>query len=159
LLVYPLRMTLGGMIHFLIALALVIALTLTLRGLDRRPELFSLALGLVLLFLFGWAVTTLVGFVNVAFRDTQHILEIVFQILFYLTPIMYPSQVLASSRVGWILALHPVVPFLEVIRKPVLEGQPAPLACYISAAGLTLLVGVIAALTLSWQQRRVVHYL
>jgi ABC-type polysaccharide/polyol phosphate export permease len=159
LLVYPLRNTLGGMIHFLIALVLVIGLQMALRGLDKRPEVWSLALGILMLFLFGWAVTTLVSFINVAFRDTQHILEIVFQILFYLTPIMYPSSVLAGGRLGWVLSINPLVPFLELIRQPVLEAQAAPLTCYRTAALITLGIAFVAGLTLNWQQRRVVHYL
>jgi ABC-type polysaccharide/polyol phosphate export permease len=157
--VYPLRMTLGGMIHFLIALALVVALTMLLRGPDKRPELLSLSLGVLLLFLFGWAISTLVGFVNVAFRDTQHILEIVFQILFYLTPIMYPPEVLTNSSVGWVLNLNPLAPFLELIRKPVLEGHAASLGCYTAAVAVTFVVGLVSILTLGWQQRRVILYL
>ena len=102
----------------------------------------------------------LVGFVNVAFRDTQHILEIGFQILFYLTPVMYPAHVLSSSRrVGWVLSCNPLVPFLDLIRKPVLEGHAPPLSCYVTAIAVTAVLGVVAALTLGWQQRRVVHYL
>jgi ABC-type polysaccharide/polyol phosphate export permease len=159
LLVYPLRSTLGGMIHFLIALALVVLLTLVLRGPDKRPEWISLLVGLVMLFLFGLAVTALVGFLNVAFRDTQHLLEIGFQILFYLTPIMYPAGMLASRRLGMVLSYNPIVPFLELIRKPILDGEPAPLACYVAVLMLTLFVGGVAVLTLNWQQRRVVHYL
>jgi ABC-type polysaccharide/polyol phosphate export permease len=157
--VYPLRLTLGAVFHFLIALALVVVLKLALRGFDKQPAYLPLLLGILLLFLFGWAITILTGFINVAFRDTQHILEIVFQILFYLTPIMYPAQVLTSSRVGWILDFNPLMPFLELIRKPVLEGQAPSLSCYAAAAAITLVVGVVSALTLGWQQRRVVLYL
>ena len=96
---------------------------------------------------------------NVAFRDTQHILEVVFQILFYLTPVMYPAQVLTNSRVGWVLAFNPLAPFLDLVRKPVLEGQAAPLSCIATAAAVTLAVALVATVTLRWQQRRVVHYL
>jgi ABC-type polysaccharide/polyol phosphate export permease len=157
--VYSLRMTLVGMIHFLIALVLVVVLTLTLRGLDHRPEIFSLSLGVLILMLFGWGLTMLTGFINVVFRDTQHIMEIVFQILFYLTPIMYPVDVLKNSRIAWVLDVNPAIPFLELIRKPILEGTPPSLASLETAALITLGVGVVAALTLSWQQRRVVFHL
>ncbi len=157
--VYPLRTTLGLMIHFLIALVLVAVLKLGLRGLDKPPELFSLTLGVFLLFLFSWALTILAGYVNVAFRDTQHILGIVFQIGFYLTPIIYPAQSLASTRFGWLLAFNPFTPLLDVIREPMLEGRPASLACYGAAAAITLVVGAAAALSLGVQQRRVIYYL
>ena len=37
---------------------------------------------------------------NVIFQDTQHLVEVLFQILFYLTPIMYPAKLLAERRIG-----------------------------------------------------------
>ena len=43
-------------------------------------------------------MTILAGFVNIAFRDTQHILEVVFQILFYLTPIIYRRKDITSPQ-------------------------------------------------------------
>ncbi len=91
------------MIHFLIALALVVVLSMGLRGVHKAPEVLSLLLALPILLCFGWAMGILAGYVNVAFRDTQHILDVVFQILFYLTPLIYPAEVLTSTR--WELAV------------------------------------------------------
>jgi ABC-type polysaccharide/polyol phosphate export permease len=164
--VYPLRTTLGAMIHFLIALALVLVLTLALRGPgeaallpDRAVTAAALLGGVVLTFLFGWSMAVLAGFVNAAFRDTQHILEILFQILFYLTPIIYPKQVLASTRVGGLLAFNPAAPFLDLIREPLVEGRPPAPAAFLAAAALTLVAGAAAVVSLGYQQRRVIFYL
>jgi ABC-type polysaccharide/polyol phosphate export permease len=157
--VYPLRTTLGTMIHFLIALVLVVILKLGLQGLSKPPEMFSLTLGILLLFVFGWVVAILTGFLNVAFRDTQHILGIVFQIWFYVTPIIYPASSISSTSIGWVLAINPLTPFVDLIREPMLEGRPASLACYGAAVLITLVVGAAAVLTLGAQQRRVIFYL
>jgi ABC-type polysaccharide/polyol phosphate export permease len=157
--VYPLRTTLGAMIHFVISLALVVLLSLLLRGTGRLPDVPALAVGVFAAFAFGWSASVLAGFVNVAFRDTQHILEVVFQILFYLTPIIYPPEVLTSTRIGWVLSYNPVAPFLDLVREPLVEGRPAALAAYGAAAAITLAVGLAAAATLGYQQRRVVLYL
>jgi lipopolysaccharide transport system permease protein len=157
--VYPLRTTLGTMIHFIIALVLVAILKFGLRGFDNPPEVFSLALGVVVLLFFGWAVTILAGLVNVAFRDTQHILGIVFQILFYLTPILYPAETLQSSSLGAVLAYNPLTPFVDLIREPMLEGRPPSFACFGAAAAITLVLGLLAVASLNYQQRRVIFYL
>jgi lipopolysaccharide transport system permease protein len=157
--VYPLRTVLGAMIHFLIAVVLVLVLTGMLRGLDNPPEMFSLYLGILILFLFGWAVTILAGFINVAFRDTQHILEVVFQILFYLTPIIYHRQDITSPQIGWILDHNPLAPFVDLIREPLVFGRTPSPECLGAAAAITLLTGLAAAVSLGYQQRRVVFYL
>jgi ABC-type polysaccharide/polyol phosphate export permease len=157
--VYPLRTTLGIMIHFLIALGLVVGLSLTLRGAAKAPDFLSLAASLPVLLLFGWAVGAIAGYVNVAFRDTQHVLDVVFQILFYLTPIIYPAQVLASTRFGWLLAYNPLLPLLNLVREPLIEGRPAPLSSWAAAVVITLTVGLVAAASMRYQERRVVLYL
>ena len=56
------------------------------------------------------------------------------QIVFYLTPIMYPPQMLldklAKSHLEWLINLNPFAVLLELIRQPLLEGQlPSPTLC------------------------------
>ncbi len=127
---------------------------------DKAPDLFSLALAMPLLVAFGWAVAALAGFVNVVFRDTQHVLDVVFQVLFYLTPIIYPPESITSSRLlGWVLAFNPFTPFLDLVREPLIDCRPAPLAAWYAAALITLVAAAAAAATMNWQQRRVVYYL
>ena len=50
-----------------------------------------------MLFLLAWSLAVLAGFANVYFQDTQHLCEVGFQILFYLTPIMYPEELLRAA--------------------------------------------------------------
>jgi lipopolysaccharide transport system permease protein len=157
--VYPLRTTLGVLIHFLIAMVLVVVLSLGLRGTDKAPDLGALALALPILLAFGWAASSLAGFVNVAFRDTQHILDVVFQILFYLTPIIYPIDVLAPTPLGGVVAYNPLTPFIDLIRDPIINGYASPLATWCAAVLITVALGAVAALSLSLQQRRVILYL
>jgi lipopolysaccharide transport system permease protein len=157
--VYPLRTTLGVMIHFLISMILVTGLSVGLRGWSKTPDVLSLLLALPIMLAFGWSVSILTGFINVAFRDTQHILDVVFQIMFYLTPIIYPSEVLALTRIGYLLKYNPLVPFLDLIREPLFNAVAPSAAVWISSILITLSVGLCALVTLEYQQRRVVLYL
>src|SRR5262245_13434596 len=157
--IYPLRTTLGAMIHFLIALVLVISVTWVLKGFANVAVLWALLPAIVLYFQLGWAVATLVGYVNVVFRDTQHFCEVAFQILFYLTPIIYPVHAVAETAVGWLVRYNPLVPFLNMVRVPILDGNLPSLRCYVAATTIALLMTVLAACTLRYQQRRVILYL
>jgi lipopolysaccharide transport system permease protein len=157
--VYPLRTALGALIHFLIALGLVIVMTQVFQGPHASAGMLWVLPSLVLFFVFGWAMAILAGFLNTVFRDTQHILEVAFQILFYLTPIMYPISTLTQTRVGWFLAYNPLAPFLELIRGPLLEGHHPPLRCLACASAVSLLAAAAAVVSLRFQQRRVVFYL
>jgi lipopolysaccharide transport system permease protein len=157
--IYPLRTTLGTMIHFLIALHLVLVLTWILRGFDNVMVLWALVPGILLYFQLGWAVGTLAGYVNVVFRDTQHFFEVGFQILFYLTPIIYPVHAVAETPVGWLVRYNPLTPFLNMIRVPLIDGNLPTLRCYAAATTAAVVLTGLAALSLRYQQRRVILYL
>ena len=79
---------------------------------------------MVLLFVFGWSIAILMGIVNVLFQDTQHLLEVLLQILFYLTPIIYPPRMLQERHLGWLVGINPLAAFLDMFRQPILSGAP-----------------------------------
>ena len=87
--------------------------------------MLSLIPTFVLLAAFGWSLAILFGLATVRFRDFKHMSEVGFQALFYLTPIMYGGEqvqkLLERRTVGWIFTLNPFVPFLNLIRSPVVR--------------------------------------
>jgi ABC-type polysaccharide/polyol phosphate export permease len=157
--VYPLRTALGGMFHFIIAISVVLAMTWCFRGFTNLHALPVLVVSLTLLLVFGWAVAVLAGYVNSVFRDIQHLSEIGFQILFYLTPIIYPPESLASTRLGEMVKYNPLVSFLTIVREPLLYGRVPALATFGAAATVTLVATAAAMLVLGRLQKRVILYL
>jgi ABC-type polysaccharide/polyol phosphate export permease len=157
--VYPLRTVLGWGFHFLVALAVVVILSWCLRGFGNLGALPYLVPAVALLLVFGWSLAVLGAVANTYFPDTQHLAEIAFQILFYLTPIMYPPQMLDEHRLGWLARYNPLVVFLELIRAPVLAGRaPAPGSFLV--AGLTAVTAAVAAaLMLRRLERRIIFQL
>jgi ABC-type polysaccharide/polyol phosphate export permease len=157
--IYPLRTALGALIHFLIALVVVLGLSWVLMGMDNWIVLPALVPGVVLLFLLGWALAVLASFANVYFQDTQHLCEVGFQILFYATPIMYEPRMFGEGRLFRLLSLNPLVPFLEMFRAPIVRGQVAGAYDYGMAGLIVLLVGGMAAWTLAKLQKAVIFRL
>jgi ABC-type polysaccharide/polyol phosphate export permease len=157
--IYPLRTALGAAIHLLLALAVVIALTWYLKGLNNLPALVHLLPAILLFLILGWSLAVLAGFANVMFQDTQHLSEVGFQLLFYLTPIIYPEKTLLENRLGWLLQHNPLVVLLRLFREPILLGQPTTLATYATAGAIVLVVTGAAVFTLVRWQRRLIFYL
>ena len=57
---------------------------------------------------------------------------------------------------GWLLYLNPVVPFLELLRAPIVEGQlPSPLT-YANAGIIVVLFTAVAAELLRREERRLI---
>src|SRR5712691_7644046 len=158
--IYPLRAALGEMVHFIIALFLVLVLSWFFNGFSNLHTLFCLLPTIVLLFILGWSLAVLAGFANVHFQDTQHLCEVGFQILFYATPVMYTDEFLQKTSFGWLLYYNPLRAFLKMVREPILVGGNLPTLTIFSVASLTALLAFAAAsLVLLRCQRRLIFHL
>jgi ABC-type polysaccharide/polyol phosphate export permease len=166
--IYPLRTVLGGTIHFLISLGVVLALAFYCRATGPVIEgqeiynpwvLLTLLPAMLLLFLATWSLALLAGFSNVLFQDTQHLSEIGFQILFYLTPVIYTPAWLSSHSLGRVMDFNPISAFLHLFRDPILYGHVPDAATYrVALATVALLLGT-ALLMLNRLQKRLIFYL
>ena len=59
----------------------------------------------------------------VIYRDLDHIVNLVMLGMFYLTPVFWASQMVASSKWLPLLALNPAANFLELFRGPLYFGH------------------------------------
>ncbi len=158
--VYTLRTALGQAIHSLIALGVVVAMVAVYQADASVVLRVGLMLpGLVLVFLAAWAACTIAAFVTVFFHDTQHLLEVTAQILFFLTPIMYPRELLDAKQMGWIVDANPVYWLLELTRGPLLTGQVPAMGMYLAGASITAVLLGLAFGTVVWLQKRVIFQL
>jgi ABC-2 type transport system permease protein len=88
-----------------------------------------------MLALFGAGLAMVFSIVNVYFRDFSHLLGIVLQFWFYLTPILYPVALVEtqSDRVGGLLgtkislldlySLNPMDGFVEIFRNLLYDNR------------------------------------
>lgn len=157
--IFPLRVVLGAGFHFVLALLVVILLRWGLQGFDNLAVLPLLIPCLLLLFILGWAIATIVAFANVYFPDTEHICEVVLQILFYVTPIIYPVSLLVDRGLGWILMVNPLASVIELIRAPILTGTMPSAATVGTAIAMTAILSVIAMLLTRRLQKTLVFQL
>jgi ABC-type polysaccharide/polyol phosphate export permease len=157
--IYPLRTALGETVHFLMALCVVIGLSWYLTGFGNLPFLLSLPATLVLLFLFAWSLALIAGFANVYFQDTQHLTDVGFQILFYLTPIIYKLDALGNGKKYMLARCNPLIPFLDLVRQPIVEARAPDPMTYLQATLTVLVTGSIAILVCHRAQRQLIFHL
>jgi ABC-type polysaccharide/polyol phosphate export permease len=157
--IYPLRTALGAGIHFLIGLAVVVGFTWCMRGFANLPALLALLPAVLMLFIVGCSLAVCTGVINVLFQDAQHLTEILLQVLFYATPIIYPADVLRQRGLGCLVDLNPLATLLDLIRDPVVSGRFPPIqAVAIGAAAAAL--AAAAATAILWRfERRIIFYL
>lgn len=156
--IFPLRVTLGGAVHLLMALLVVVAASWTFTGFGNLAALPALLPGLALLLVFGWSMAMLMGLTNVFFHDTQHLAEVVCQLLFYATPIIYSHDDF-GPRMRWVLDLNPLASFLELIREPILRGTLPSAGAYLTATLTTAIAFAAATFALNRLHHRLIFRL
>jgi ABC-2 type transport system permease protein len=95
---------------------------------------FALGIGLIL--------STFVAF----FPDIAEMYPILLTAWMYLTPIIYPEEILTNVLGGWLLRLNPLFPVLRVFRMVIFDGIVPSLSIWGIASGIalgTLLIGWI----------------
>ncbi len=155
--VYPLRIVLGTAFHYIIALTVVIAMAWYFLGLVPPVAMLSLIPSLALIGLLGWSMATLAGLANMYFQDAQHLMDIGFQVLFYLTPIMYdPKTLQGSGNLLRIIRYNPFVIFLDLLRSPLLDHQVPASSTFLAAFLIVAICTAAAGSALARCGRRVI---
>lgn len=140
--VLPAVTVLSNLVNFLLALP-VLALFLLLSGIPFGMGVLSLPLLLVLhaLLLFGCVLA--LAPLNVRYRDVQHVVANVVNVLFFLCPIIYPVDTV-PERFRFTLELNPFAQVTMWYQHALLKGGLPPLSgvLYLSCwVALVLLVG------------------
>lgn len=158
--IYPLRTVLASAFHFLIALGLALGMSAFLVGKCTVASLLALPAACLLLLLLGWALALLGGLATVYFRDTRHILEVGFQVLFYMTPVFYREDLLTNrGGLATLLRFNPVLPFLKLFRNALVEGELSPLWLYTKAGLIVAGAMLTASYAMSRLERRLIFHL
>ncbi|MBI5757678.1 MAG: ABC transporter permease [Planctomycetales bacterium] len=157
--IYPLRTVLSSSFHFLVALVVVIVLKWGVGGFGNLSALPSLIPALLLLFVFGWSLALLAGFATAYFPDTRHLSEVLLQMLYFATPIMYPPEMLRGKGMGWVVDYNPLAALVNLLREPILKGVKPSVDTFGMATGSVILIGFFAVVTLVRLQRKIIFQL
>jgi lipopolysaccharide transport system permease protein len=119
------------------------------------PALFMLPLFILAQTMFTAGMAFLLSAANVFYRDTQHILEIVMQAWFFLTPIFYPINMLPNNKaiLGltidiqlWARRLNPMASLVASYRDVLYRGVPTGLDFFLRTLVTCLLILVVGYL-------------
>ena len=81
-----------------------------------------LPLVLIPLILLSCGLSFLVASLSVFFRDIQHLIGVIIQILFFMTPIFYPIQAI-PEQYRWVMQINPLSSIVEQTRTIFLYGK------------------------------------
>ena len=108
--------------------------------------------GIALLTVVSLLLITIFAYLTTRFRDAAYMAAAGLQVLFYVTPVLWPHRLLRERGLAWAVELNPLYHLLEVVRYPLLESAPAAARNYAVVALLTL-----ALLAIAWWLARIFH--
>ena len=99
----------------------VLVLFLMLDGSQVTSALFALPVVIALQFILTLGLAYLVATFHVTFRDTQYLLNVLLNLLFYLTPVFYEASAI-PSRYQSLYWLNPMVGLIDAYRAILAHG-------------------------------------
>jgi ABC-2 type transport system permease protein len=142
--VLPLSVVLVNLFHFCLTFVVLIPALLFFK---IQPGFAFFFLVFIIFFqtLFVLGLTLIFAALNVYYRDIKHFLEVLLQLWFWLTPIIWPLTLLPEKfqRLAYV---NPFTPFVTAYRDVIMENRlPGPLhiAAVIALGVLVFLLGVV----------------
>ena len=127
-----------------LALSLVpLLLIVVVVGLPLRWSMLFLPVSIVLLAAFSLGVGMLFSAWAIYFPDVAEMYQVALVAWLYLTPIIYPSEIIPETYRFWFLHLNPMYYMVQLFRKPVYEGV-LPTGPLLAATAAIALLSLIA---------------
>ncbi|WP_235969469.1 ABC transporter permease [Anaeromyxobacter diazotrophicus] len=158
--VYPLAVVASKLVDLLLSL---VPLAIIAAALGRPPGLSWLGLfpSLVLVTLFSSGLALLFSSLTVFYRDMRHLIDILIQVWFYVTPVIYPVSYLEKlpyRSLRWILAANPATPIVRCFQLSLYEGRLPGASVLGPAALATALVLGLGVLVFTSREAEHIHH-
>jgi ABC-2 type transport system permease protein len=116
--------TISALVNLFINL-IIVAVFIVVNGVHIHSSILLLPLYIAEIYVFALGIAFLLSALNVKYRDTGHIWEIIMQAAFYATPIIYPMSVVLqkSDFAAQLLMLNPVAQAIQDARYALVTHQ------------------------------------
>jgi ABC-type polysaccharide/polyol phosphate export permease len=99
------------------------------------------------------------SFISVYFHDVSQMTDVFFQMLFFLTPIVYLPSMIVDRGLAPMLSVNPIVAFLEIIRTPLVYGHIPPMWAFSKAFIITSISAFAAIVVIARCEKKLIFRL
>jgi lipopolysaccharide transport system permease protein len=117
----PIVAVASNLIHYLLALPILI-LFLYASGIYLTTAALALVPLIALQFILTLGLAYVVATIHVTFRDTQYLLKVLLQLLFYLSPVFYEASAV-PKQYQTLYSLNPMVFLIDAYRAVLMQGE------------------------------------
>ncbi|HZR22173.1 MAG TPA: ABC transporter permease [Vicinamibacterales bacterium] len=115
--------------------------------------------GAAILMIVSLLTICILAHLHARFRDIAPMASVAMQMALYVTPVMFPGELLRRRGLMWAVDFNPFFHLVEVVRRPLVAAQPAAFLSYVASAVViaVLLAGAIGII--AYYRRRIVFVL
>ncbi|MCC6544927.1 MAG: ABC transporter permease [Nitrospirae bacterium] len=130
----------AALINHILAIAILVVF-LVASGQGISPKIYLMMPYLLLLIVFSLGISWLLSSLTVYLRDIGHIIGVIVNIWFYLTPVIYPQQQIPGSLLRF-FRLNPMLHIIEGFRTALLGKTSVDITglMYLLVAGIVILI-------------------
>jgi ABC-type polysaccharide/polyol phosphate export permease len=150
--------TLGGAVINMGIALIALLIVLFTNSVPLYPTWLLLPLAITVLALFTLGITLLVATLAVFVGDVAHMYQLLVQALFFLTPIVYPAEIVPAG-LRWLVQLNPMSIMVDLFRALLYRGHVPDLSQWLVATGIALAVLCIGWALFAWKADEYVYYL
>lgn len=134
----PIATVLSQLIHFVLSL-IPLMFYLAFKGYNFVPFLHYLLLAMVLQTFCNVGMSMAFAAANVGFRDLQELVQVIFLLWFYGTPIFYQLD-MVPEKFRLVLMANPMAWYIDMYRHSLYYLQPVPM--HVTLVSLAFAVGI-----------------
>ncbi len=138
-LVIPVSSIFVAIFDFLMAFILFVGLLIFYQQSVSLTAFWSWPLAIVICLIGTMGPGTFLAALNVKYRDFRYVIPFLVQVLFFLTPVIYPISLLKYPMLQYLLALSPMYAAIELFRYP-LTGAELDLAFLLMSLSSSLII-------------------
>jgi lipopolysaccharide transport system permease protein len=143
-LIIPVSSTLVSLFDFIMAFTLFIPLIIYYQQPLSWSALWAWPAAIVVSIVGTLGLGCWLAALNVKYRDFRYVIPFLVQVLFFLTPVIYPVSLLRYPVLQYFLILSPMYAAIELFRFPLTQVFPDqwPLAISLISGLILLLIGI-----------------
>ena len=115
--------------------------------------------GLLMLMAASVCLICILAHLHARFRDIAPMASVAMQMALYVTPVMFPGELLRRRGMAWVVDFNPLYHMVEIVRQPLVVAQPAATESYVAALVILVALAAIAAGIIAHYGRRIVFVL
>lgn len=138
--VFALSATGTGLFNLVLSI-LPLAIVMLFIGVPIRPSVVLLPIPMLFLAMFALGLGLLISTIAIYFADVAEMYAVILTAWMYLSPIIYPMEIIPASLRAWIVVVNPLYHLITLFRAPIYEGRVPSLAEFLISG--TISVGML----------------